>query len=74
MAGMRIQDAKPGDVIKDKDGALWLKGEHRARCIYDPSDPEDTGDKDSKPAESIRRSAQVNLYGPFTRMVPEVAQ
>jgi len=69
---VRIQDARPGDVLRDKGGALWLKGKRRSRCIYDPCDPEDTGDNDSKPAESIRRSAHVNLYAPFTRLVPEV--
>ena len=33
---MRIQDAKPGDVLRDKDGAVWLRGEAFARAIYDP--------------------------------------
>ena len=62
---MRLADAKVGDVIADKDGALWLKGEHRARCIYDPADPDDTGDHPSPPADSIRNPAHVEIYGPF---------
>ena len=68
---MKLADAKPGDVLADKDGALWLKGEHRARCIYEPANPEDTGDHPSPPAESIRNPAQVEIYGPFVRIVPE---
>lgn len=68
---MKIQDATPGDVLRDKDGALWLKGEHRARCIYDPMNPADTGDHSAPPAESIRNPVQVEIYGPFTRLVPE---
>ena len=70
---MRIQDAKPGDVLRDRDGALWLKGVARARCIYDPSNPLDTGDTVSPHAESIRDPAQVEQFGPFVRLVPEEA-
>lgn len=70
---MKIQDAKPGDVLRDRDGALWLKGEHRARCIYDPANSADTGDSVSPHAESIRDSAQVEQFGPFVRLVPEEA-
>lgn len=70
---MKLADAKPGDILQDRDGAVWLKGEHRARCIYEPMNPADTGDNASPPAESIRNPAQVEMYGPFVRLVPEEA-
>ena len=61
---MRIQDAKPGDVLRDKDGALWLVGKDGARCIYEPG-------VDLSGDEGGVEFGGVNHYGPFTRLVPE---
>ena len=33
---MLISDAKPGDILQDRDGAVWLIGKAKARCIYNP--------------------------------------
>ena len=68
---MRISDAEPGSVLMDKDGALWLKGDERARCIYDPNNDDDTGDRASPDAQSIVDMQRVESFGPFVLMVPE---
>ena len=64
---MKIQDAKPGDVLRDKGGALWLRGERRARLLMSE---DETGDMVLLGAYP-RTFDMVEFYGPFTRLVPE---
>ena len=68
---MRIQDAKPGDVLADADGALWLVGKTKARCILD--DREQDGDRMTYGADPLT-IATAEKFGPFTRLVPEKEQ
>ncbi len=67
---MRIIDAKPGDVLQDAEGALWLVGKTHARCIHDPSGSCPTGDAESfgyLPTVMVEAEG----FGPFVRLVPE---
>lgn len=66
---MRIQDAEAGDVLADRDLAIWLRGENGARCLYDP-DFDCGGDLDAPGGMSLPLEA-VEKFGPFTRLVPE---
>ena len=66
---MRISDAKPGDVLRDKDGALWVRGKKHALCLFEPRDG-DSGDKDNMGGEPVRLK-ETEQFGPFVRLVPE---
>lgn len=75
---MKIQDAKPGDVLRDKNGAMWLRGIVMARCVHDP-----VTDMDGDGVGSVMMTATpfdalsvstCEQFGPFTRLVPEVEQ
>lgn len=68
---MKIQDAKPGDVLADADGALWLVGKTMARCILDDDDRD--GDRKTYGADPLVIAA-AEKFGPFTRLVPEKEQ
>lgn len=69
---MKIQDAKPGDVLRDKDGAVWLRGEAFARAIYDPSsEPASEIDDGEFECSAAWGLFAAEKYGPFTRLVPE---
>lgn len=66
---MRIQDAKPGDVLRDKDGIVWRRTKKGA------TDTRATGAMPSRGFSLWWPSARLALvdtaYGPFTRLVPE---
>lgn len=64
---MKIADAKPGDVLRDAQGAKWLVSRRTARCIYDPRDLLDEGDDVGAPMPLD----SADRFGPFTRLVPE---
>jgi hypothetical protein len=64
---MRILDAHPGDVLRDKDGDLWLRGERNARVLTDSG----TGDEDSQFEAFSVPLDDVEKHGPFTRLAPE---
>ena len=68
---MKLADAKPGDILQDRDGAVWLIGKSKARCIYNP-ETEPGGDSHAveDPAEAILL-LEVAKWGPFTRLVSE---
>jgi len=66
---VRIQDAKPGDVLRDRDGDTWVRmAGNFAICIVQHGEPE---------FELRRRYAPrlevAELCGPFVRLVPEEA-
>lgn len=66
---MRIQDAKPGDILQDRDGAVWLRGKEMAVCLHDPADKR-TGDHESLAADPFAIE-YAEKFGPFVRLVPE---
>ena len=44
---MRIQDAKPGDILQDRDGAVWVNAQREIwACIFDPAAPRFDSDGD----------------------------
>lgn len=64
---MKIQDAKPGDVLRDKDGDVWVVfGAHSAVCVVQEGGPQ-WGLMGSDSMSAKRAEA----FGPFTRLVPE---
>ena len=65
---MKLADAKPGDILQDVSGAVWLRGVNAARCLNDPDDKHD-GDCSSFGADAmvVEQSEQ---FGPFVRLVP----
>ena len=60
---MRIQDAKPGDVLRDKDGDAWHLDEEGATVSNE------WGDSAYWLRSFFYRADE--CYGPFTRLVPE---
>ena len=65
---MRIQDAKPGDVLVDAGGAKWMRSKSGAWCLFDPSDESEDGEEPAFFSNSLHAES----FGPFTRLVPEV--
>jgi hypothetical protein len=65
---MTMAEAKPGDVLVDRDGALWLVGKRRARVMNDPTEG---ADGDAPFESSPVLLAKAEQFGPFARMVPE---
>jgi len=65
---VKIQDAKPGDVLRDKDGALWLRGKKNARVLDDPTE-NSSGDSTFE-ADPVTLD-HCEQFGPFVRLVPE---
>lgn len=68
---MNIKDAKPGDVLADKDGAIWLRGVKRARVLLDAEDAH-CGDKGSDYADAMDIGG-AEKFGPFTIIYPQAA-
>ena len=66
---MKLEEAKPGDILQDRDGAVWLVGRNGARCMYDPT--VDTGEDDDAFNFTPATFGHVAKFGPFTRLVPE---
>ena len=66
---MKIQDAKPGDVLRDKDGFVWRCTKKGATCAHA------TGMMPSRGFFRWWPSARLAFvdaeFGPFTRLVPE---
>ena len=64
---MRIQDAEAGDVLRDKDGDVWVVfGAHSAVCVVQVGEPQwELRGGDSMSAK------KAEAFGPFTRLVPE---
>ena len=68
---MKLADAKPGDILQDRDGAVWLIGKSKALCIYNPeTEPGGESHAVEDAAEAILL-LEVERWGPFTRIVPE---
>lgn len=66
---MRIQDAKPGDILQDRDGAVWVNAQREIwACIFDPAAPRFDSDGDG-----LWSAADAENFGPFVRLVPEEA-
>jgi len=66
---MNIRDGKLGDVLADRDGAIWLRGTEKARVLYDPS-CDVSGDDDTRGADALPIS-YVEEFGPFTVLYPQ---
>ena len=62
---MKLNDAKPGDVLRDKDGDLWLRLADRAALLTQ------RGAKFHGHGESLDMPWSDAQQGPFTRLVPE---
>ena len=71
-SSMRISDAAPGDVLRDKDGDLWLRlPDHDAVNIWEvrksgPCWPNVGFDECACDCEAVDEH-----FGPFTRLIPE---
>lgn len=65
---MKLADAKPGDILQDRDGDTWARGERMARCLFEAAD--DSGDFRAAPTHPIAISS-AEKFGPFTRLAPE---
>ena len=61
-----MQDARPGTLLVDRDGAIWLRGTRRTRCIAGADDMV-TGDGRWVAGAYIDA---VERYGPFTVIFP----
>ena len=71
MAGMRIQDARPGDVLRDASGDLWVC-ELAARKVLGPFCH---GENDTPLwGEDLADLDNNKETFPFVRLVPEVTQ
>ena len=62
---MQISDAKPGDVLVDRDGDVWARRLNYAVCVVESGAPVASGKK-----RWIVGDAE--QFGPFTRLVPEI--
>jgi hypothetical protein len=70
---MRIQDAKPGDMLRDKDGDPWLVlPEGQAVNIWEARKSGPTWPEIGLSELSVDVEWIDGVYGPFTRLVPEV--
>jgi hypothetical protein len=66
---MKLEDAKPGDVLQDRDGAVWVNAQREIwACIFDPANPRFDSDGDA-----LWSAADAEKFGPFVRLVPEEA-
>lgn len=63
---MKIADAKPGDVLRDRDGDVWVRSARRALLVYSDGDGEGETAAPMDPEQADR------VWGPFVRLVPEV--
>lgn len=62
---MKLADAKPGDVLWDKDGDVWMVEVGFAACVVE-------GGRAYLGEGDCRWSARdAEKFGPFTRLVPE---
>lgn len=66
---MKLADARPGDILQDESGAVWLRGTEAARCLNDPADKRN-GDCNSAGADAMAIE-EAEPFGPFVRLVPE---
>ena len=70
---MKIQDAKPGDVLRDKDSDLWLVAADGAWFLTERGVT--IGTYPSLPFDYTRDAIAYGFadddHGPFTRLVPE---
>lgn len=67
---MKLADANPGDILQDRDGDTWVRGQDMARCLFEAKD--DNGDFRAAPTHPIAISV-AEKFGPFTRLIPEEA-
>ena len=64
---MRIQDAKPGDLLRDRDGDVWYVENCYAACVVEKGRAYlGSGDPRHSPRDAER-------FGPFALMVPAEA-
>jgi len=62
---MKLADAKPGDVLRDKDGDVWMVEVGFVACVVE-------GGRAYLGEGGCRWSARdAEKFGPFTRLVPE---
>ena len=64
---MRISDAKPGDVLMDRDGDVWARRDDHAVCVVEAGAPVVSGKK-------WWLVGDAEHFGPFTRLVPETGE
>ena len=66
---MKLADAKPGDILQDRDGDTWVRmAGNFAICIVQHGEPEFELRR-----SDARRLESAELCGPFVRLVPEEA-
>ena len=64
---MKLADGKPGDILQDRDGAVWVNAQREIwACIFDPSAPGFDSEGDG-----LWLMDAAEKFGPFTRLVPE---
>lgn len=62
-----MQDARPGTLLLDRDGAIWLRGSNRARCLAGAEEMV-TGDGRWSGGAYVDATER---YGPFTVLYPQ---
>jgi hypothetical protein len=70
---MRLEDAKPGEVLQDANGEIWVRTARGAVCVFNPKDRDDM---EASPGGRLEGAGVFSLEskeccGPFTRLVPE---
>lgn len=69
---MRIQDAKPGDVLRDRDGDPWLRmPDGDAVNIWETRKTGATWPEAGLSDLACDAEYADETFGPFTRLVPE---
>ena len=64
---MKLADAKPGDILRDKDGDVWVVESGYVACVVERGRAY-LGDGDCRWAAHAAEH-----FGPFARLVPEEA-
>ena len=69
---MKLADAKPGDVLLDKDGDPWIMlPDDMAANIWETRKSGPTWPDVGLDDIAVRVEWVDTMYGPFTRLVPE---
>jgi hypothetical protein len=67
-AVMRINESKPGDVLLDSTGDVWIVSSDRVGVVQMGNNPPEFGHVPFPVWDATERK-----YGPFTRLVPELS-
>lgn len=67
---MKIADAKLGDVLRDKDGDVWLVALGGLRVVTEKGHPVQHAEGQEDWSTADASDCDV-WFGPFTRLVPE---